>query len=783
MPSPKSGARKSKATAKETSAKGGPGKTAKKKPDSGAPGRARGRSSAAGSIGRRAAASTAAVAEALADRTPGSLTLVVTEKPSVARDVAQALGRGGDKLKAKAGFLIGGRHVVTWAIGHLLELCEPDDYAPSLKRWRLEDLPILPDTFRTKPIAKTKAQLDVVLALLRSPVFAEVVNACDAGREGELIFRHLQEAAESALPVRRLWISAMTDEAILEGFESLGDGREYENLEAAARCRSESDWLVGINATRGMTKKCGGVLLSVGRVQTPTLAILAEREREIQAFVPVKYWEIEASFETGAGASYRGTWFGPEAKDGRLGDPVRAAAIADRVRDRAGLVTDVERRRRSQASPLLHDLTQLQRDMNRRYGFAASRTLRLAQDLYERYKVITYPRTDSRFLSGRNIPLLVPTMRAVAEVSDELAQAAAPLLAGERLPISGRQVNDARVRDHHAIIPTVKAGSAAKLKGDHRKLFEAIAERFIATFYPPAIVEDTAVTTSVAEETFRSEGRVVVERGWLAVEASPWLTGSGSAELPGLEAGDGVRTTAAEALEKETKPPPRYTEASLLQMMETAGKLLDDEELQEAMKERGIGTPATRAAIIERLIDVGYLDRDRRSLVATAKGLELISAIPTRDLVSPALTGAWEAKLRQVEAGHLSRESFMGEIGAFVTRMVDEVRSLEADGLADRMQRTIGHCPKCGAEVVEGRRAYHCARWKETGCDFYIWKVIAGRALQPLEAAKLLSDGKTPLLRGFRSRAGRRFPAFLTLTPEGVKFSFPERKAPRSDTG
>ncbi len=724
----------------------------------------------------------------MAGRAPGSLTLVVAEKPSVARDIARALGRDGEKMRAGPGFLEGGGWVVTWAIGHLLELCEPEDYDPSLKRWRLEDLPIVPPAFRLKSIARTSSQLDVVLALLRSPAFGAVVNACDAGREGELIFRHLMEAAGSTLPVKRLWISAMTTDAILDGFRELGEGRDYELLEAAARCRSESDWLVGLNATRAMTCKCG-VLLSVGRVQTPTLAILAEREKEVQGFVPRPYWTVEATFRAEAG-TYPGTWFGPEAKDGRLEDETRAREIAARVEGREGAVDSVETRRKSQLPPLLYDLTQLQRDMNRRFGFSASRTLALAQDLYEKHKLITYPRTDSRFLAGRNIPLLAPTLEAVAEVSKELARLAGPLLEAGRLPITGRVVNDARVRDHHAIIPTVKAAGAAKLKGDHLRVFEAVARRFVAVFYPAAIYEDTTVTTVVDGEHFRSHGRVIVEPGWLVVEETGWLpdaqgggtgpAGEGEsrgqpAELPRLEVRTPVTVEAVEAVRRETKPPPRFTEASLLQAMETAGKLVNDEELQEAMKDRGIGTPATRAAIIERLIEVGYVERDRRSLVATAKGLELVAVIPTRDLVSPALTGAWEAKLRQVERGGLTRQEFMAEIRSFVVAMVDEMKGLKAEGLAGRMRRVVGKCPKDGGDVVEGPKAYFCSNWKERGCDFYIWKVVAGRALRPPEAARLLTDGKTPLLRGFRSRAGRRFSAYLVLGEDGLKFAFPER--------
>lgn len=763
--------------------------------------------SGATSARSRSARAGVSVAETLADRKAGSLILVIAEKPSVARDIARAMGRQGDKLKTHQGYLLGDRYAVTWAIGHLLELAEPEDYSPSLKRWRLEDLPIIPAKFVLKPIPRTKSQLDTVISLLRCPAFAEVVNACDAGREGELIFRHLMEAAEVRLPVKRLWISAMTDEAILEGLAALRDGGEFETLEAAARCRNESDWLVGINATRGMTKKCG-VLLSVGRVQTPTLALLAERENEIKAFVPEKYWEVEAVFslqaagvaavgepvigaaEPGAGPTgYRGLWFSPDAPDGRLRDPDRASLIAARTAGRPGTVDKVEKKRKSQMPPLLYDLTQLQRDMNRRHGFSASRTLSLAQDLYEKYKVLTYPRTDSRFLSGKVVPLLPSTVRAVAEVSEELTRAAGPFLAvGGRMPISGRQVNDARVRDHHAIIPTPKAADGSKLRGDHRKVFDAVAKRFLAAFYPAAVLEDTTVVTLVEGETFRTKGRVVVEKGWLEVEEAGWLTrpaaaegeDSGQAEtLPALAEGQAVETMSSEAVEKETRPPARYTEASLLQAMETCGKLVDDEELQEAMKEKGIGTPATRAAIIERLIEVGYVERDRRSLIATPKGVELVANIPTRDLVSPALTGAWEAKLREVEKGSLTRPDFMGEIQGFVGRIVEDVRALDSEGLSERMRRTLGKCPRCGADVVENRKAFACSRWNDKGnpCTFTIWKVIAGRPIRAPEAAMLIEKGRTYLLRGFRSRAGRRFPAFLVLTDEGVKFEFPERKA------
>ncbi|MEW6031379.1 MAG: DNA topoisomerase 3 [Bacillota bacterium] len=712
----------------------------------------------------------------MSEREPGSVTLFIAEKPSVARDLVRTLGQTGKKLVSRTGFFEGEGEVVTWAIGHLLELFEPEDYRPEWKRWRLEALPIFPPEFRLRPIPRTKAQLDVVLELLRSPAVGEVVNACDAGREGELIFRHLLEAAgRTDLPVRRLWVSAMTDQAIREGLENLADGRDFEALEAAARCRSESDWLVGINATRGMTVKCG-TLLSVGRVQTPTLAILAEREREVRAFIPKTYWEVEATFTAPSG-TYLGTWFGPEAPDGRLSDPDRAGEIAGRVAGREGTVEEVESRRSSHLPPLLHDLTQLQREMNRRYGLSASRTLHLAQDLYERYKVITYPRTDSRFLTGRNIPLLVPTLAALAAAPGPLAAAAAPLVEAGKLPLSGRIVNDKRVRDHHAIIPTPNARGASGLKGDHLRVYEAVARRFVAVFYPPAVIESTTVVTRTAGEAFRSRGRLIVSPGWLAVDESGRPGGDEEEQaLPALEKGTPVRAEEVLPVEKATKPPPRYTEASLLQAMDTAGRLVDDEELQEAMKDKGLGTPATRAAIIERLIEVGYVERERRTLQPTAKGLELVASIPTRDLVSPALTGLWESRLRAVEAGGLSRREFMADIREFVGRLVRDIAALDAGGLKEKMRRVVGPCPRCGSDVIEGRQAYACSTGKEN-CGFYLWKTVAGRRLRPGEAEAILSGKRTGLLRGFRSRTGRPFAAYLELGEDGsARFVFPERK-------
>jgi len=703
-------------------------------------------------------------------------TLVIAEKPSVARDIARALG----SFRRAQGYLESPDTIVTWAVGHLVELAEPEDYDPRYRVWRLEDLPILPSVFRLRPIARTRAQLEVIRRLLARPDVRVVVNACDAGREGELIFRYLMEAAAPPRPleVRRLWLSALTEEAIREGFGRLRDGAELDRLAAAARCRSQGDWMVGINATRGMTRRAG-TLVSVGRVQTPTLALLVQREQAIESFVPRAYWVVEANFEPVAepARAYRGRWFDPASGEDRVWDEAHAAALVGRVRGAAGSVERVEQEEVAEPPPLLFDLTQLQREMNRRHGFTAQKTLRLAQELYERDKAITYPRTDSRFLPGSLVPVVYRVMRALAEASQPAYREVAGVLLETKLAFTGRVLNDKKVTDHHAIIPTPNARGASGLKGDHLRVYEAVARRFVAVFYPPAVIESTTVVTRTAGEAFRSRGRLIVSPGWLAVDESGRPGGDEEEQaLPALEKGTPVRAEEVLPVEKATKPPPRYTEASLLQAMDTAGRLVDDEELQEAMKDKGLGTPATRAAIIERLIEVGYVERERRTLQPTAKGLELVASIPTRDLVSPALTGLWESRLRAVEAGGLSRREFMADIREFVGRLVRDIAALDAGGLKEKMRRVVGPCPRCGSDVIEGRQAYACSTGKEN-CGFYLWKTVAGRRLRPGEAEAILSGKRTGLLRGFRSRTGRPFAAYLELGEDGsARFVFPERK-------
>jgi DNA topoisomerase-3 len=705
-------------------------------------------------------------------------TLIIAEKPSVGNDLAGAIG---GKFAKHDGYLESDDHVVTWAVGHLVELQEPEDYDPRFKKWRMADLPIVPESFELKPRdAKSKKQLSLIKKLLARKDVDRVVNACDAGREGELIFAYIYEAAAARKPVDRLWISSMTKQAIREGFDRLRPGDQLEPLEKAARSRSEADWLVGMNATRAATIKgrawVGGVV-SLGRVQTPTLAMIVKREREIQAFVPEPYWLVRARFDP----RYEGLWF--EGDETRLKDGKRADDIVARVSGKEGVVASVERKEQSERAPLLYDLTALQRDANRRYGFSARRTLSAAQSLYESKKAITYPRTSSRFLSGDLVPQLKPTAATLVPISD-YAAAARYVLELERLPL-GRVVNDARVDDHHAIIPTDVEHDVSTFSPDERRIFDLVARRFLAVFHPPARYARTTVVTEVEAERFRTRGKVTLEAGWRGVyglEADadkPQDEEGEGGELPALQQGQRVLCVEAESEAKETKPPPRYNEATLLSAMETAGKLIDDEELREAMKERGLGTPATRAETIETLIRREYVERVGKELQATPKGLQVITMLEAHPLTSPELTGDWEKQLTDIEHGNGDRSRFMSGIEDFTRKTVDQIRELDREKL--RPERVeLGPCPRCGETIRENSRAYGCTSWKskeEPGCGFVIWKRVAGRTLTPEVARQLLEEGKTrDVLSGFRSKAGKPFRARLVLNDEGrIEFEFPAR--------
>ena len=689
-------------------------------------------------------------------------TLIIAEKPSVGQDYARALGGGFQKHE---GYLESDDRIVSWAIGHLAELAEPEDYDESLKRWSMKTLPILPESFKLRPDARGKKQLDILKRLMKRADVDEIVNGCDAGREGELIFAYILDVAKVKKPVRRLWVSSMTRAAINEGFGRLRDGDEMENLEAAARSRSEADWLVGMNGTRAATvrgRALGGVV-SLGRVQTPTLALIVRRDLEIDAFEPETYFQVDARFGLDGPRAYTGRWF--EGKEDRTSERERAEAVAAAATGAPATIESVKRTERKTRPPLLYDLTSLQRDANSRFGMSASRTLQAAQRLYEGSSagaVITYPRTRSQFLPSDQVGNLKGIARGLTGVP--FARAAAEYVAGlDVLPLA-RVVADAKVDDHHAIIPTGELPTK-ELSGDDARIFELVVRRFLAVFHPEAKFEDTEIITVAAEHRFRTRGRRLIEAGWrgaafgeeAAAEEPQGDEDEPRQVLPRVDDGERGTCERAEVLEKQTKPPPRYSEASLLRDMETAGKQIEDEELRQAMKDAGLGTPATRAETIEKLLRVGYIERLGRSLRATAKGRQAIGLLHDHALTSAELTGQWEQRLSAIERGQEPRDRFMADIRRFTTEVVEYFRNLTAEEV--RAQRAeIGPCPNGDGVIRENRAAYGCSSWKskeEPGCGFVIWKQQKGRSISPAEARDLLEHGQTELLDGFKTRPSR----------------------------
>ncbi|MGZ6642226.1 MAG: DNA topoisomerase 3 [Solirubrobacteraceae bacterium] len=703
-------------------------------------------------------------------------TLVIAEKPSVGQDLARVLP-GPFEKHTGAGerttrWLEGPEHVITWAVGHLVQLAEPDEYDDKYKKWRMADLPIVPRSFRlVVRDERSQKQMSVVSKLLKRDDIDLVVNACDAGREGELIFAYLFEKAKASKPVKRLWLSSMTNQAMREALEHLRDGSEMEKLEEAARSRSEADWIVGMNATRAATIRLRSSFdgaVSLGRVQTPTLAIIARREEEIRAFVPEKYWLVDATFEAEGDRRYEGRFHAGTKP--RLASEAEAAAIVEAVRGGRGTITKLDTTRRKERAPLLYDLTSLQREANTRFGFSARRTLAAAQRCYEEHKALTYPRTSSRYLTSDMVEEIKPTAGHVGAHA-EYAKGAEYVTSLDLLPL-GRVVDDAKVGDHHAIIPTNTAHDLAKMSADDRRIYDLVARRFLAVFHPEAEFENTRVETTVAEHVFRTRGKVLLVPGWRGVYGERVggddLEGASDEDegrdqtLPKLEKGEEVDTREVGFEEKETKPPRRYSDASLLGAMETAGKLVDDDELREAMKDSGIGTPATRAAIIERLIDVGYVERDGRSLVATEKGRNVIRLLDEHPLTSPALTGDWERRLARIEHGEEQRKRFMADIAKFAGETVGVLDTTLKDVRIPRAN--LGPCPVCGHDIVENRKGYSCWSREDPGCGFVIWKSKTGKQLPGAVARELIQTGRTEKpVTGFKGRSGKSFRARLAL--------------------
>ncbi|MEO8289382.1 MAG: DNA topoisomerase 3 [Gaiellaceae bacterium] len=690
-------------------------------------------------------------------------TLVIAEKPSVGRDIAAALPGAFKEAKDKS-HIVGDGYVVSWAIGHLVGLADPDAYDEKLKKWRFNDLPILPPKFKLVPNDdRAKKQLNVVHKLMKDDETDLIVNACDAGREGELIFAYLYETSGVTKPVKRLWLNSMTKKAIQEAFEHLREGGEMRLLEEAARSRSEADWLVGMNATRAASIRLRFAFdgaVSLGRVQTPTLALVVKRELEIRAFVAEPYWLVEASFAATGERLYNGRYLG-----GKRIPEDEAKTIVAEAAGQPGLITKLEKKEERERPELLYDLTTLQRNANVLFGFSARRTLAAAQRLYEEHKAITYPRTSSRFLTSEMIPEIQPTANMVGR-NPKYEQAAAYVTRLDKLPL-GRVVNDARVEDHHAIIPTKGEHNLSKMGPDEARIYDLVAKRFLAAFHPEAVFERTRVETTVAEHVFRTSGRVLLVAGWKSVYgeeangAQKDDDSGGDQLLPVLNDGEEVETRKVDSLRKETQPPRRFSEASLLGAMETAGKDIQDAELREAMKGSGIGTPATRATIIERLIQVGYIEREGRALHATDKGVQVISLLGEHPLTSPELTGNWERRLGLIEQGEDSRPAFMDDIVKFTTDTVAELDKLKGVKIE---RANLGPCPVCGRDVIENRKGYSCWSKDDPGCGFVIWKKKANKILPPSVVKELMATYKTEKpVAGFKGRSGRAFSAKLKL--------------------
>jgi DNA topoisomerase III len=701
--------------------------------------------------------------------------LIIAEKPSVAADIARALAG----FTRKGDFFESDKYVLSSAVGHLLELTLPEKYDVKRGKWSFARLPVIPPHFDLAPIEKSETRLNLLLRLMKRKDVTGLINACDAGREGELIFRYIVQHAHNKKPIERLWLQSMTPASIREGFSALRADKELLPLADAAKSRSEADWLIGINGTRAMTafnsKEGGFYLTTVGRVQTPTLAILVEREERIRAFNSRDYWEVHARFGAKAG-EYPGRWFDTafkkdddgERKPERLWTQAQAEAIVAACRGKTGIASE-ETKPSTQLSPLLYDLTSLQREANGRFGFPARMTLSLAQALYERHKVLTYPRTDSRALPEDYLDTVKKTLAELGGTRD-FAPFAKQILKQGWVKPNKRIFDNSKISDHFAIIPTLQ--TPRSLNEAEHKLYDLVVRRFLAVFYPAAEYLQTTRITRVDEHQFKTEGKVLENPGWLAVYGR--AGGEENQNLPAITPDEKVPVQEIAAEANQTKPPPRYTEATLLSAMEGAGKLIEDDELRAAMAAKGLGTPATRAATIEGLIREAYVHREGRELVPTPKAFSLMFAFHMLHIVelgSPELTGEWEHKLKLIEAGKLTREEFMRGINDLVKNVVGVIKNGE---IPDVAYATVpAPCPKCGGTVQENYRKVQCQK-----CDFTLWRVISGREWAPEELAELFTKRFVGPLTGFRSKQGRPFSAGIRLNDEmRLEFDFGQGSA------
>ncbi len=687
-------------------------------------------------------------------------TLILTEKPSVARDIARSLG----DFEKNEQYLSSSEYIITWAFGHLLELSEPEDYDKSYKFWTLQKLPIIPEKFSWKPIAKTEKQLKQIASLIKKKEVKTVINACDAGREGELIFRNIFEYSQSKKKHQRLWLSSMTSEAISTAFQQVRSGEDFDDLAQAAKCRSEADWMVGINATRAVTRRMGD-LFSLGRVQTPTLAILVDREIEIRQFIPRSFFEIEAQFKAEK-IIFEGKWLNPDPKESsqrhEIADKTTAEKIVKKIEGKTGYIQKITRKSVKEQHPLLFDLTDLQREANRRFGLTANKTLSIAQFLYEEKKLLTYPRTDSRYLPSdmeKELPQILKALSHSSSFAPLVNKAqVSPKKQGKRV------IDDKKVSDHFAIIPTKERPDLSRLDATELKVYDLVVRRFLSIFFDPAEYKESTVLTEIENELFESKEKILVQPGYRIVYGEEAKT----LHLAGLEKNQSAKTLATNTEEKETKPRPRFSEATLLTAMQTAGKWVEEEELKEAIQEKGLGTPATRAQIIERLIRVQYCERVGKELAPTEKGMfliQLLKTVPIPELSSPELTGIWEKKLIEIEKKQLSSSKFKKELILFTENIVEKIKKADFDAMEGA---EVGPCPQCKAQVTERGRSFQCSK----KCGFKFSKRILSGEITCDMAKELLSEGKISQPAWFKSQQGKKFQAYLKLEKNEIKFEF-----------
>ncbi|MEC9331378.1 MAG: DNA topoisomerase III [Verrucomicrobiota bacterium] len=712
--------------------------------------------------------------------------LIIAEKPSVATDIARVLKAPRDKSKD---FFENDEYIVSSAVGHLLELIVPPDQDIKRGKWTFDKLPHIPTYFDLQPIAKSESRLKVLLRLIKRDEVTSFVNACDAGREGELIFRYIIQYARIKHPkktagktISRLWLQSMTPDAIRNGFSKLRSDDAMMPLANAASCRSEADWLIGINGTRAMTafnSKSGGFYLTpVGRVQTPTLAVVVDREKIIRNFDPRDYWEVQARFKVQSG-EYTGRWINEEFKKDpddaqkraeRIWEHAKAQEIKEKCEKQSGKVTEKSKPSK-QAAPALFDLTTLQREANARFGFSARNTLAIAQALYERHKILTYPRTDSRCLPEDYVSSVKQTIEALNQANYK--GSAGDILKNNWIQAGNKKIfNNSKISDHFAIIPTLKAAPST-LKEQELKVYDLVVKRFLAVFHPSAEFLVTTRITRVEGQPFKTDGKVLVKPGWLSVYGREQQNDDTGHLVPVAE-GESVKVSEITVDSKATRPPARYTEATLLSAMEHAGKRVDDEELAEAMIEKGLGTPATRASIIEELIRHKYMVREQRELIPTAQAFSLITlltALNVDALSKPELTGEWEFKLKEIERGNFDRESFMNDIRSMTDKLVTAAKAYDGDTVPGDYGQLEAACPKCeGGVIKETYKRFHC---KSEECDFSFWKIMGGRQFELAEADELVSNRRIGPLDGFRSKMGRAFSAELKLTDDQkVEFDF-----------